>query len=134
MQKAQDKQLEDVRTLISALANTSGIHEKSVVNDVLAKLLPNILFEECKPELDYAGDVDYVAKLGNSQFGIQVKLIKADDNYEGHSRSGWIQASFNEFTEKCGGKVFVVYNRKGEMANTEVIESIRKEISRLQSL
>ncbi len=88
MQKAQDKQLEDVRTLISALANTSGIHEKSVVNDVLAKLLPNILFEECNPELDYAGDVDYVAKLGNSQFGIQVKLIKADDNYEGHSRSG----------------------------------------------
>jgi predicted helicase len=46
------------------------LREKSVVNDGLAKLFPNITFEESDPELDHAGDIDYVAKVGDKAFGI----------------------------------------------------------------
>jgi hypothetical protein len=37
----------------------------SVVNDGLAKIFPELVFEESAPELDHAGDIDYVAKIGN---------------------------------------------------------------------
>ena len=110
------------------------IREKSVVNDGLAKKFPNVTFEESDPELDHAGDIDYVAKVGNYQFGIQVKPVTANANFGGYSLSERMKASFNDFTEKYGGKVFVVYSQKGEIANTDVIDNIRQEIERLQSL
>ena len=40
------------------------IREKSVVNDGLAKKFPNVVFKESDPELDHAGDIDYVALVG----------------------------------------------------------------------
>lgn len=36
------------------------IREKSVVNHGLAKIFTNIKFEESPPELDHAGDIDYL--------------------------------------------------------------------------
>lgn len=56
------------------------IREKSVVNDGLAKLFPDIVFEESDPELDHAGDIDYIAKVGEKTFGIQIKPITAKAN------------------------------------------------------
>lgn len=110
------------------------IREKSVVNDGLTKKFPQVVFEESDPELDHAGDIDYVAKVGDYQFGIQIKPVTAKANFGGYSLSERMKASFNDFTQKYGGKVFIVYSLKGEIANTEVIESIRKEIERLQKL
>ena len=110
------------------------IREKSVVNDGLAKKFPEITFEESDPELDHAGDIDYVAKVGEYQFGIQIKPVTANANFGGYSLSERMKASFNDFTEKYGGKVFIVYSLKGEIANKDVIESIEKEIERLRNL
>ena len=110
------------------------IREKSVVNDGLAKMFPNVIFKESDPELDHAGDIDYVAEVGNYQFGIQIKPVTANANFGGYSLSERMKASFNDFTEKYGGKVFIVYSQKGEIANTEVIENIREEIERLSCL
>ena len=39
------------------------LREKSVVNGGLAKIFPDIIFEESDSELDHAGDIDYVAKV-----------------------------------------------------------------------
>ena len=39
--------------------------------------------------------------------------------------------SFESFKEKYGGKVFVVFSLKGEIANKEIIEAIRTEIETL---
>lgn len=110
------------------------IREKSVVNDGLAKKFPYVTFEESDPELDHAGDIDYVAKVGKYQFGIQIKPVTANANFGGYSLSERMKASFSDFTEKYGGKVFIVYSLKGEIANKDVIESIKKEIERLQNL
>lgn len=110
------------------------IREKSVVNDGLAKIFPNVIFEESDPELDHAGDIDYVAKVGETAFGIQIKPITANANFGGYSLSERMKASFKDFTEKYGGNVFIVYSLKGEIANKEVIDNIQNEIERLKLL
>lgn len=110
------------------------IREKSVVNDNLAKKFKDVIFEESDPELDHAGDIDYVAKVGNYQFGIQIKPITANANFGGYSLSERMKASFEDFTERFGGKVFIVYSQKEVIANTEVIDEITSEIERLKSL
>ena len=106
--------------------------EKSVVNDGLAKIFKDVEFMESDPELDHAGDVDYVAKVGKYLFGIQIKPVTATANIGGYSLSERMKASFEDFTEKFGGNVFVVYSLDGKIANQEVIESIADEIKRLR--
>lgn len=110
------------------------IREKSVVNDRLAKFFPNLVFEESDPELDHAGDIDYIAKVGDKAIGIQIKPVTANANFGGYSLSERMKASFQNFTEQFGGKVFIVYSLKGEIANKEVIKDIETEIRRLNNL
>jgi hypothetical protein len=43
-----------------------------------------------------------------------------------------MKASFADFEEKFGGKVFVVFSLGGEIANKEVIVEIQEEIERLK--
>ncbi len=108
--------------------------EKSVVNDGLAKIFKDVEFAESDPELDHAGDIDYVAKVGKYQFGIQIKPVTANANFGGYSLSERMKASFEDFTKRYGGKVFIVYSLRGEIANKEVIDQIRQEIGRLKSI
>ncbi len=107
------------------------LREKSVVNDGLAKIFTDIIFEESDPELDHAGDIDYIAKIGNKTFGIQIKPVTTKANFGNYSASERMKANFAEFEEKFGGKVFVVFSLDGEIANKEVIPEIEKEINRL---
>lgn len=107
------------------------LREKSVINDGLAKLFPNVLFEESDPELDHAGDIDYVAKVGNAFIGIQIKPITASANFGSYSLTERMKASFESFKEQYGGNVFVVFSLDGEIANKEVIEQMKLEIERL---
>jgi hypothetical protein len=51
------------------------LREKSVVNDGLAHIFKHVVFEESDPELDHAGDIDYIGKVGNFAFGIQIKPV-----------------------------------------------------------
>ena len=92
----------------------------------------DIEFEESDPELDHAGDIDYVAKVGNKAFGIQIKPVTAKANFGNYSATERMKASFTEFEEKFGGKVFVVFSLDGEIANKEVIKEIETEIYRLK--
>jgi len=109
--------------------------EKSVINDGLAKLFPEIKFEESDPELDHAGDIDYIGKVGDKAFGIQIKPITANANFGNYKITERMSASFQDFEKKYGGKVFVIFSTrtrdKKVIKNKEVIEEIRAEISRL---
>lgn len=107
------------------------LREKSVINDGLAKLFPELTFEETDPELDHAGDIDYIAKVGDKAIGIQIKPITAKANFGSYSLTERMKASFSDFTEKFGGKVFVVFSLDKEIANKEVIDEIKKEVERL---
>ena len=108
------------------------LREKSVVNDGLAKIFPDIIFEESDPQLDHAGDIDYVAKVHNRAFGIQIKPVTAKANFGNYSPSERMKNSFAGFEEQYGGKVFIVFSLDGEIGNKEVIEQIRQEIERLK--
>lgn len=107
------------------------LREKSVVNDGLAKEFPNIIFEESDPDLDHAGDIDYIAKVGDFYIGIQIKPITAAANFAGYSLSERMKSSFESFKEQFGGNVFIVFSLDGEIANKEIIMDIRQEIERL---
>ena len=110
--------------------------EKSVVNDGLAKIFPNVKFEESDPELDHAGDIDYLGVVGQKAFGIQIKPITANANFGNYNITDRMGASFQEFEEKYGGKVFVVFStrtgNKKDIVNKEIIKEIKAEIERLK--
>lgn len=108
------------------------LREKSVVNDGLAKIFPNIRFEESSPELDHAGDIDYIGYVSDQKaFGIQIKPVTAKSNFGNYSVSERMKSSFESFKEDYQGKVFIVYSLDGEIANEDVIEEIKQEIIRL---
>jgi len=107
------------------------LREKSVVNDGLAAIFPEVIFEESDPELDHAGDIDYVARVGDKAFGIQIKPVTAKANFGNYSATERMRASFSAFEEEFGGKVFVVFSLDGEIANKDIIVQIKAEIERL---
>lgn len=110
--------------------------EKSIVNDGLAKIFPEIEFEESDPELDHAGDIDYLGRVGDKYFGIQIKPITANANFGNYKITERMSVSFQDFEEKYGGKVFVVFStRTGDkkvIKNKEIVDEIRTEIERLK--
>ena len=108
--------------------------EKSVVTETLEKEFTDVKFIESEPELDHAGDVDYLGYVGDKAFGIQIKPITAQANFGNYSPSERMKASFREFERKYGGKVFIIFSVDDEIKNMEVLKEIRKEIERLKRL
>ncbi len=107
------------------------IREKSVIEDNLAKKFPKVKFEESDPELDHAGDIDYLGWVEKRAFGIQIKPVTSKANFGNYSPSERMKASFSSFTKKYGGKVFIVYSIDDKIKNTEVIKQITAEIKKL---
>ncbi len=111
--------------------------EKSVINDGLAKIFPEIEFEESDPLLDHAGDIDYLGKVGDKAFGIQIKPITANTNFGNYKITERMSASFQDFEEKYGGRLFVIFSiRTGDkkaIKNKEIIEEIKTEIERVKN-
>lgn len=107
--------------------------EKSVVNDVLAKKFTEVKFEESDPRLDHAGDIDYIGKIGEKAFGIQIKPVTVSANLGNYDITARMQQSFRAFEEQYGGKVFIILSIDGEIANKEIIEEISQEIERLKT-
>jgi hypothetical protein len=136
----EDLSLEDCKEYIyqvTVVRTYDGfLLEKSVVNDGLAKNFPEVEFEESDEELDHAGDIDYIGKVGDKAFGIQIKPITANSNFGNYNISERMSLSFQDFEEKYGGKVFVVFStrvgNKKDIVNKDVIKAIRKEIERLK--
>ena len=108
--------------------------EKSVATETLEKEFTDVKFIESEPELDHAGDVDYLGYVGDKAFGIQIKPITAQANFGNYSPSERMKASFREFERKYGGKVFIIFSVDDEIKNMEVLKEIRKEIERLKRL
>lgn len=108
------------------------LREKSVVNDGLAKLFPDVRFEESDTDLDHAGDIDYLGFVNEFAFGVQIKPVTAKSNFGNYSVTDRMKANFDDFEEKYKGKVFVVFSLKGEIANKEIIQQIKNEIDRIK--
>jgi hypothetical protein len=107
------------------------LREKSVVEDNLAKEFPEVKFEQSDPELDHAGDIDYLGWIGKKAFGIQIKPVTAKANFGNYSATERMKKSFDDFTEMFSGKVFVIFSIDDKIKNQEVLEEIKAEIMRL---
>ncbi|MBS1775528.1 MAG: hypothetical protein JSS64_04520 [Bacteroidetes bacterium] len=94
-------------------------------------MFPNIKFEESDPELDHAGDIDYLGWVGDKAFGIQIKPVTAKANFGNYSATERMKASFEDFTKKFGGQVFVIFSIDDKIKNEEVVGQIDQEIKRL---
>lgn len=105
--------------------------EKSVVFDNLAKIFPELIFEESDPNLDHAGDIDYVANSIKTSkiLGIQIKPITSNIAFSGYSVSERMKRNFTLFEEQYGGKAFVIFSEKEKIINKEVIEQIREYLN-----
>ena len=112
--------------------------EKSVINDSLAKIFTDVEFEESEPELDHAGDIDYLGKVGKKSFGIQIKPVTANATFANYKISDRMSASFQNFEKKYGGKVFIIFStragNKKDIVNKDIIKDIANEIHRLKSM
>lgn len=109
------------------------LREKSVVNDGLAKVFPEVRFEESPPELDHAGDIDYIGYVTDDKaFGVQIKPVTAQSNFGNYSVSERMKASFDSFKKEFGGNVFIIFSLDGEIADKNIINSITIEIERLK--
>ena len=106
--------------------------EKSVVHDTLAKEFPDVVFEETDPDLDHAGDIDFIGKVGNKAFGLQIKPITAHASLGNFSVTARMEQSFRDFERQSGGKVFIVFSVEDKIKNIEVIAEIKNEIERLK--
>ena len=82
------------------------LRKKSVVNDGLAKIFPDIIFEESDSELDHAGDIDYVAKVGDRAFGIQIKSVTAKANFGNYSPTERMKVTKN-LPRNMEGRFFI---------------------------
>ena len=105
-----------------------------MVIDNLARKYPTVKFIEFDPaqDLDLVGDIDYLGYVGAKAFGIQIKPVTAKANFGNYSATERMKASFRDFETKYGGKVFVVFSIDDEIKNTDVLEEITEEISRLK--
>jgi hypothetical protein len=113
--------------------------EKSVVNDKLAKQFPKVVFEESDSELDHSGDVDYLGKVGDKAFGLQIKPITANANFGNYKPTDRMKSHFEDFKKIYGGNVFVVFSKregdKKQIENEkELLNEIETEIKRLEEL
>lgn len=108
------------------------LREKSVVNDGLAKHFPDVKFEESAPELDHAGDIDYIGQVGDKAFGIQIKPVTAQSNFGNYSVSERMRAGFKAFEDTFGGKICIIFSLDGEIANKAVLQEIAIEVERLK--
>ncbi|MEO8823689.1 MAG: MjaI family restriction endonuclease [Ginsengibacter sp.] len=109
------------------------IREKSVVEDTLAKEFPQVRFEQSDPQLDHAGDIDYLGWVGKNAFGLQIKPITSKANFGNYSSTERMKASFTDFSKKFGGNVFVIYSEKEKIKNEEVLGQIAAEIELLSN-
>ena len=108
--------------------------------DTIYGQLEDALGVHIKPasdEIDRRYNVDFVIEMGKHLIGLQIKPITYEQMPEAHRWQSWMASSHSRFTEKFGGKVFVVFSvregRKKRIANPEVIEAIRNEIQRLST-
>ena len=103
-----------------------------MINDNLAKYFKEVNFEESDPVLDHAGDIDYIGKIANKAFGLQIKPVTANANFGNYDVTARMEQSFRDFEEKFSGKVFIVYSIKDRIVNNDIYEKIEKEIKRLK--
>jgi hypothetical protein len=95
--------------------------------------------EPAPDEWDRTYSVDFFIKVADKYIGIQIKPIASGQALNQYQWVEMHMINHQRFESEFGGNVFFVYSTKSssgkkKIYNTEVIEQIRNEIERLESL
>lgn len=101
--------------------------------DNLAKAFKEVTFEESDPQPDHSGDIDFIGKVGNKAFGLQIKPVTANANLGNYDVSARMQSSFKDFQDKFGGQVFIIYSVDEKILNKDAYNKIATEVERLKT-
>lgn len=90
-------------------------------------------------EWDRLYNVDFYIKIGENHIGLQIKPINNHLQIPEIHKEYALQAKTHEkFKKQYGGKVFYIYsekvNNKKVIANIEVVDEIKEEITRLSNI
>ncbi len=99
----------------------------------------SVKIEPAPDEWDRLFNIDFYIKIDEKYIGLQIKPINTGVQLPEIFKEYALQAeTHKKFTEGFGGKVFYLFSTKvgdkKEIANKEVIEDIKNEIQRLNSL
>ncbi len=99
----------------------------------------SVKIEPAPDEWDRLFNIDFYIKIDEKYIGLQIKPINTCVQLPEIFKEYALQAeTHKKFTEGFGGKVFYLFSTKvgdkKEIANKEVIEDIKNEIQRLNSL
>lgn len=114
------------------------VTEIQTVYGQLQKIL-GIKIEAAPDEWDRLFNVDFFIKINEKYIGLQIKPVNSGIQLPEIFKEYALQEKTHEkFTEVFGGKVFYLFSVKSgdkkEIQNKEVIEEIKMEIDRLQTL
>ena len=94
--------------------------------------------EPAPDEWDRGYNVDFFIKIKNKYIGLQIKPAGYAYIPQIINELEFQKKTHKKFTEKYGGKVFYIISikqdKKKVIHNLEVIEEIKKEIERLESI
>jgi len=113
--------------------------EKETVYDHLEKLL-NIKIKPAQDKWDRIYNVDFYIEINNKYIGLQIKPISYNQIPQIHNWLEWLSKSHEKFSQKYGGKVFLVFSFKDNSGKRQIhneedlIKQIRAEIERLQQI
>lgn len=98
----------------------------------------NVKIEPASDEWDRRYNVDFFIKIKDRYIGLQIKPAGYAYITQIINESKFQRATHKKFTEKYGGKVFYIISvKEGKnkvIYNKEVVDEIKKEISRLRKL
>lgn len=113
------------------------VREIETVYGILQELI-GIPINPAPDEWDRLYNVDFSIAVKEKHIGIQIKPISFDNMMEDYRWRQMQETTHAKFKAKYHGKVFIVYSakqgKKKSIRNTDVIDAIRDEITRLQSM
>ena len=114
---------------------------RSEIDTVYGQLqsILSITIEPAPDEWDRTYNVDFRINVNNKYIGLQIKPIASGQALNQYQWIEMHRVNHQRFENEFSGKVFFIYSvkssgKKKKIYNTEVIEDITNEISRLQNL
>lgn len=102
-----------------------------ILNLLIPKLFYQYIFlQRC----DISEDIDFIGKVGNKAFGLQIKSVTVNANLGNYDVSARMQSRFRNFQDKFSGQVFIIYSVDEKIMNKDVYDKIKTEIDRLKAL
>ncbi len=132
---AEEECIEYAYNLVLNRTYEGYLGEIQTIYGQLQKAL-GVEIQQAPDEWDRLYNVDFYLEVGGKQVGLQIKPVTFKHGMEDYKWREMQERTHQKFTQRFGGRVFLVYSvkagNKKTIMNAEVIEEIRREINALR--